>query len=90
MNKNKIRTRKSDTVFHFACVDCGADVEITLGEILFYDDKKLVVPKRCKECKWAKDMKFKHGTVDAVIEALTNGLEENTDGDGKEKNNDAR
>lgn len=38
------------------CIDCGADFVWTVGEQAFFRDKKLQnPPKRCKECKQAKN-----------------------------------
>lgn len=56
--QNKLKNRKSEQKFTFKCVDCGADVTMSLGEILFFDDKSLVVPCRCKACKEKKDERF--------------------------------
>lgn len=56
--QNKLKNRKSEQDFIFKCADCGKTVHITLGEIMFYDDKSLVVPCRCKECRQKKNAKF--------------------------------
>jgi CxxC-x17-CxxC domain-containing protein len=38
------------------CIDCGKDFTWTIGEQKFYHDKGLLnPPKRCKECKQAKN-----------------------------------
>lgn len=38
------------------CIDCGKDFIWTIGEQKFYHDKGLLnPPKRCKECKQAKN-----------------------------------
>jgi len=38
------------------CIDCGKDFVWTIGEQKFYHDKRLLnPPKRCKECKQAKN-----------------------------------
>jgi CxxC-x17-CxxC domain-containing protein len=38
------------------CIDCGKDFVWTVGEQKFYHDKGLLnPPKRCKECKQAKN-----------------------------------
>jgi CxxC-x17-CxxC domain-containing protein len=38
------------------CIDCGVDFIWTVGEQAFFRDKKLQnPPKRCKECKQAKN-----------------------------------
>lgn len=63
--QNKMINRKSEQVYTFKCCDCGADVTTTLGEILFYDDKSLVVPKRCKACK---DKKKERESTDKNVE----------------------
>ena len=33
------------------CVDCGANFVLTSGEIQFFHDRKLNLPKRCPECR---------------------------------------
>jgi len=39
-----------------ACIDCGKDFTWTVGEQIFFRDKQLQnPPKRCKECKQAKN-----------------------------------
>lgn len=38
------------------CIDCGTNFVWTVGEQAFFRDKKLLnPPKRCKECKQAKN-----------------------------------
>jgi CxxC-x17-CxxC domain-containing protein len=38
------------------CIDCGKDFTWTVGEQVFFRDKQLQnPPKRCKECKQAKN-----------------------------------
>lgn len=56
--QNKLKNRQSEQKFTFQCVDCGESVTMNLGEILFYDDKSLVVPCRCKKCKDKKNERF--------------------------------
>lgn len=65
--QNKLKNRGSNQKFTFKCIDCGKDVEITLGEIMFYDDKSLVVPCRCKDCKDKKNERF---SPDSVVEKV--------------------
>jgi hypothetical protein len=33
------------------CVDCGGNFVLTSGEIQFFQDRKLNLPKRCSECR---------------------------------------
>lgn len=33
------------------CKDCGEDFYMTINEVMFYRDKELQLPKRCKECR---------------------------------------
>ena len=35
----------------FVCKDCRRDFTITMGEKVFYDEKGLKLPVRCKECR---------------------------------------
>jgi hypothetical protein len=35
------------------CVQCGKEFDLSEGEIKFYKDKGLTLPKRCKECREA-------------------------------------
>lgn len=37
-----------------ACIDCGDDFKLRPGEIDFYVQKGLDLPKRCKRCRDAK------------------------------------
>lgn len=62
--QNKLINRKSEMEFTFHCCDCGKDVGITLGEVLFYDDKSLVVPKRCADCKDVKNKRIAEESVE--------------------------
>jgi DNA-directed RNA polymerase subunit RPC12/RpoP len=56
--QNRAKNRKSEQEFTYKCSDCGADVKVTLGELLFLDDKDLVVSTRCKDCREAKNKRF--------------------------------
>lgn len=41
------------------CIDCAQDFIWTIGEQVFFHDKKLLnPPKRCKECKKAKNRRL--------------------------------
>lgn len=41
------------------CIDCGTDFVWTAGEQKFYSDKGLLnPPKRCKDCKQAKNQRI--------------------------------
>lgn len=39
------------------CVQCGKDFFLSDSEIKFYNDKKLSLPKRCRECREANKKK---------------------------------
>lgn len=41
------------------CKDCGKDFYMTHKEVMFYRDKELQLPKRCKECREKKKEKSK-------------------------------
>ena len=56
--QNKVKNRTSKMELTYNCQDCGAPLATTLGEILFYDDKDLIVPKRCKGCIDEKNKRF--------------------------------
>lgn len=57
---NKIKNRTIDMDLHYTCTDCGKDVTVKLGEILFLHDKGLRISTRCKECRDKKNERFKH------------------------------
>ncbi|MGH9821063.1 MAG: zinc-ribbon domain containing protein [Pyrinomonadaceae bacterium] len=54
------------------CVDCGKDFIWTAGEQTFFRDKQLQnPPKRCKECKHAKNERLA-----AITAAQTSGVKQ--------------
>ncbi len=54
------------------CIDCGADFVWTVGEQVFYRDKNLQnPPKRCKECKQAKNERLA-----AITNAQNSGIKQ--------------
>lgn len=55
---NRIHNRASEATFTFKCRDCGTDVQIPLGKILWFHDSGLIVPTRCKKCAEEKNKKF--------------------------------
>lgn len=40
------------------CKECGEEFLISEGEKLFYDERELAYPKRCKSCRQAKKEKY--------------------------------
>lgn len=38
----------------FECKDCGKTYEMTPTELRWYEEKNLIVPKRCPECRKAR------------------------------------
>lgn len=36
------------------CVDCHNQFDITNGEVTFFQDKNMTLPKRCKNCRALK------------------------------------
>ncbi len=54
------------------CIDCGSDFVWTIGEQTFFRDKGLQnPPKRCKECKHAKNERLA-----AIVAAQTSGVKQ--------------
>lgn len=54
------------------CIDCGKDFVWTIGEQAFFRDKGLKnPPKRCKECKQAKNERLA-----AIVAAQTSGIKQ--------------
>lgn len=52
------------------CIDCGKDFVWTVGEQVFFRDKQLQnPPKRCKECKQAKNERLA-----AIANAQASGI----------------
>lgn len=51
---NKAKNRSMALELHYICKDCGADVSITVGELLNLDDRGLCLSPRCKECRGKK------------------------------------
>lgn len=58
---NKVRNRSMDMTLTYKCKDCGRDVEVKLGEILYLDDRGLCISSRCKECRDKKNAMFVDG-----------------------------
>ena len=57
---------------NIACIDCGKDFVWTVGEQLFFRDKGLQnPPKRCKECKQAKNNR-----LNAILQANETGIKQ--------------
>jgi CxxC-x17-CxxC domain-containing protein len=57
---------------HIECIDCGKDFVWTVGEQLFFRDKGLQnPPKRCKECKQAKNNR-----LNAILQANETGVKQ--------------
>ena len=55
-----------------SCIDCGNDFVWTIGEQMFFRDKGLQnPPKRCKECKQAKNER-----LNAIINASATGIKQ--------------
>ncbi len=51
------------------CKDCGRTFELSPGEIQFYKEKNLSLPKRCKECR---DKKKRKGNIADMPEQPNN------------------
>jgi CxxC-x17-CxxC domain-containing protein len=57
---------------NIACIDCGKDFVWTVGEQIFFRDKGLQnPPKRCKECKHAKNER-----LNAILTANDTGIKQ--------------
>jgi CxxC-x17-CxxC domain-containing protein len=57
---------------NIACIDCGKDFVWTAGEQNFFRDKGLQnPPKRCKECKHAKNQR-----LNAILNANDTGIKQ--------------
>ena len=50
-----------------ACVDCGAGFLVTEGEVSFYAQRALVLPKRCAPCRRARKIGAPAGRGDVVV-----------------------
>lgn len=42
---------RNEVYKHCVCKDCRRDFTITMGEKVFYEDKGLKLPVRCKSCR---------------------------------------
>ncbi len=68
IDKGDAASEFENTSIH--CIDCSQDFIWTVGEQIFFRDKKLVnPPKRCKTCK-----KLKNERLAAVETAQTTGV----------------
>jgi len=57
---------------NITCIDCGKDFVWTVGEQIFFRDKGLQnPPKRCKECKQAKNNR-----LNAILTAHETGIKQ--------------
>jgi len=57
---------------NITCIDCGKDFVWTVGEQIFFRDKGLQnSPKRCKECKQAKNNR-----LNAILNAHETGIKQ--------------
>ncbi len=57
---------------NIACIDCGKDFVWAVGEQIFFRDKGLQnPPKRCKECKSAKNQR-----LNAILNANDTGIKQ--------------
>ena len=57
---------------HILCIDCDNDFVWTVGEQIFFRDKGLQnPPKRCKECKQAKNQR-----LNAILKANETGIKQ--------------
>lgn len=69
------RTFAQETEFqdsNINCIDCGKEFVWTIGEQVFFRDKGLKnPPKRCKECKQAKNERLA-----AITAAQTSGVKQ--------------
>ena len=36
------------------CIDCGNQYDISYGEMMYFKDKSIPLPKRCSKCRRAK------------------------------------
>ena len=60
---------KDETI---TCVDCLRDFVWTLGEQLYYRDRKLSPPRRCPQCrelrrKWTTYFQTQHADLDDTL-----------------------
>ena len=57
---------------NIGCIDCGKDFVWTVGEQIFFRDKGLQnPPKRCKECKLAKNER-----LNAILNSNKTGIKQ--------------
>ena len=43
------------------CQDCGTSFIFSKREQIFYDEKNFIPPKRCRQCRKIKSLKFSKG-----------------------------
>jgi CxxC-x17-CxxC domain-containing protein len=71
-NQKTFATEPNLTDTNIGCIDCGNDFVWTIGEQMFFRDKGLQnPPKRCKECKQAKNER-----LNAIINAHETGIKQ--------------
>ena len=56
--QNRAKNRKCEAELTYKCSDCGKEVQTTIAELFYLDDKDLVISTRCKECREAKNKRF--------------------------------
>jgi len=44
----------------FECLDCGREYIFTFGEQRYFNNKGLIWPKRCKECRRKRRASIEH------------------------------
>lgn len=49
------------------CIQCGKEFELNGSEIRFYKEKKLSLPKRCKECREANKQNKENVKTEAAV-----------------------
>ena len=71
-NKNTFADEPDFVDTGILCIDCGSDFVWTIGEQVFFRDKGLRnPPKRCKECKQAKNERLA-----SIVAAQNSGIKQ--------------
>lgn len=50
---------KTDLIILGECIDCNKTYDITYGELLYFKDKSIPLPKRCNQCRDIRKNNYK-------------------------------